>query len=66
VGVGAAAYPQADQREHDTTAEQMLRRRPFADAPEVREAVAGPDPTAARPLAEQVPRHRHRLRRGWA
>ena len=58
VGVGAGAYLQVDQREHDTTAEQMLAvARTFADAPEVREAVAGPDPTArVQPLAEQVRR----------
>jgi two-component system, CitB family, sensor kinase len=58
VGVGAGAYLQVDQREHDTTAEQMLAvARTFADTPEVREAVVGPDPTARlQPLAEQVRR----------
>ena len=58
VGVGVAAYLQVDQRERDATADQMLAvARTFADTPEVREAVAGPDPTARlQPLAEQVRR----------
>lgn len=56
VGVGVAAYLEVDQRAHDATADEMLAvARTFADTPEVREAVAGPDPTARlQPLAEQV------------
>ena len=58
VGVGVAAYLQVDQREHDTTAEQMLAvAHTLADTPDVRAAVASPDPTARlQPLAEQVRR----------
>ena len=58
VGVGVAAYLQVDQREHDTTAEQMLAvAHTLADAPDVRAAVASPDPTGRlQPLAEQVRR----------
>jgi two-component system, CitB family, sensor kinase len=58
VGVGAAAYLQVDQRGQDATADQMLAiARTFADTPEVREAVAGADPSAAlQPLAEDVRR----------
>ena len=57
-GVGVAAYLQVDQRAHDTTADQMLAvAHTLADVPDVRAAVAGPDPTARlQPLAEQVRR----------
>ena len=57
-GVGVAAYLQVDQRAHDTTADQMLAvAHTLADAPDVRAAVGGPDPTARlQPLAEQVRR----------
>ena len=57
-GVGVAAYLQVDQRAHDTTADQMLAvAHTLADVPDVRTAVAGPDPTARlQPLAEQVRR----------
>ena len=58
LGVGVAAYLQVDQREHDTTAEQMLAvAHTLADVPDVRAAIASPDPTARlQPLAEQVRR----------
>jgi two-component system, CitB family, sensor kinase len=57
-GIGVAAYLQLDQRERDTTAEEMLAvAHAVAAAPDVRAALATPDPTVAlQPLAEQVRR----------
>ncbi len=57
-GIGVAAYLQLDQREHDTTAEEMLAvAHALAATPDVRAALSTRDPTVAlQPLAEQVRR----------
>ncbi len=57
-GVGVAAYLQLEQRQGDTTAEEMLGvAHTLAAAPDVRAALASADPTAVlQPLAEQVRR----------
>jgi two-component system CitB family sensor kinase len=57
-GVGVAAYLQLEQRQRDTTAEEMLGvAHTLAAAPGLRAALAGADPTAVlQPLAEQVRR----------
>ena len=57
-GVGVAAYLQLEQRQRDTTAEEMLGvAHTLAAAPDVRAALATADPSAVlQPLAEQVRR----------
>ena len=57
-GVGVAAYLQLDQRERDSTAEEMLGvAHALAAAPDVRAGLAAPDPSAVlQPIAEQVRR----------
>ncbi len=58
MGVGVAAYLQLEQRQRDTTAEEMLGvAHTLAAAPDLRPALAAADPSAVlQPLAERVRR----------